>query len=520
APANQDVVVIDWDAKRKQWDEEERAVFEGLPPVKKMFYKEDPRVAQLSEEDVAKIRLENRKISVSYQNKEVCEDAPNPVSTFHEAWQHFPDLLQLLLLRYEKPSPIQMQLWPVLLTGRDAIGIAQTGTGKTLAFLLPGLVNIQNQDPEPCQFKGPRMVVLAPTRELAIQIHDEVNKLNYHKNTSVCIYGKADRQKQLDGLNSGASVVVATPGRLDDLLRTKQVDLRRVSYVVFDEADRMLDMGFLHNLTFIISGIRRDRQFIMTSATWNNDIHYIAKNYLHDEILVRVGERELEATYTVSQEVVVCEEHEKFDKLMLFLKGCTGQDKGLVFVNRRVLCDPLCSQILEYYDYKFDDNTLVPETLYGSMEQEAREEALNAFRRGDCKLLICTDVAARGLDVIDVTFVINYDLPRNLEEYVHRSGRTGRAGREGNVLTFVSWKDRHLVRPFIEILARSNVAVSAELNNLAVRSDRANARGKREGGFSERGRYSWSGGRDKNKSFLERNASSYDASRNSSSGSS
>ncbi|KAA0201587.1 hypothetical protein HAZT_HAZT003891 [Hyalella azteca] len=355
-------IAIDWEAKKREDEEHSRKLYEGLPPVKRDFYIEDPEVARLSKEEVAKIRFENRQISVSFREAEECLDAPNPVTTFRQAWQHFPDILELLEGRYEKPSPIQMQLWPVLLRGRDAIGIAQTGTGKTLAFLLPGLVNIQNQDPETKVFTGPRMIVIAPTRELALQIDDEVNKLQYSKIKRrallmvsvicVCVYGQGDRGTQLRKLADGAMVVVATPGRLADLLRSQEVDLRRVSYVVFDEADRMLDMGFLCHLSLILNSVRKDRQFVMTSATWNSDIHHIAKFYLTDEIMVRVGERELKATYTVTQDVIVCEEDEKNAKLLEFLDTRTPDDKGLVFVNRRLSCEPLFSTIFEHFASK------------------------------------------------------------------------------------------------------------------------------------------------------------------------
>lgn len=238
---------IDWDAVNKRCDEAIRERWAKCPPLVKNFYKEHREVTRMTDEQVAQFRKENMSIQVARTFEEQAESSdkiPNPVIEFYQAFEEYPDLMEEIQKQgFQRPSPIQAQGWPVLLKGEDLIGIAQTGTGKTLAFLLPALIHIERQPIPRDKRGGPNILILAPTRELAQQIESEVNKYQFRQIKAVCVYGGGDRRKQVNIVKEGVQIIIATPGRFNDLVSSGVIDITSVTYLVLDEADRMLDMG-------------------------------------------------------------------------------------------------------------------------------------------------------------------------------------------------------------------------------------------------------------------------------------
>ncbi|XP_069166919.1 probable ATP-dependent RNA helicase DDX43 [Procambarus clarkii] len=462
-PANEGL--IDWDALIKASNKYEAERLAALPPLQKNLYVEDPEVKILSEKEVQNFRKKNFNITVRWDdgnNKKI----PKPVLTFKQAFGPYPELLaEIERMGFETPSPIQCQSWPILMQGHDMIGIAQTGTGKTLAFLLPALLHIVAQPTPRWKRVGPTCLVLAPTRELAQQIEKEVSKYQYENIRCVCVYGQGDKNQQIRKINAKSEIVIATPGRLNEFTDKRVVDLSGVSYLVLDEADRMLDMGFEPQIRKIVLDIRPDKQCVMTSATWPEGVRDLAKKLLKDPIHVVVGSLDLQAVHTVTQHVTFCTVDGKRDELLKFIKGMATGDKAIVFVGRKVMVDHLSVEMLEA--------GLIVQSMHGDREQCDREEALNDLKTGKVKVLIATDVAARGIDVTDVTHILNYDCPRDMEEYVHRVGRTGRAGRTGCACTLVTREDWKTAGKLIEILEKSNQEVHPELYRMKERWEKA-----------------------------------------------
>jgi len=340
--------------------------------------------------------------------------------------------------KYQKPTPIQSMCWPTLMSGNDLVGIAQTGSGKTLGFVIPILVHITNnkrylreinanRDDPP----GPIALVLAPTRELAIQIQavaEEYEKYSGIKN--VCIYGGASKGPQAQLVRKGADIYIATPGRLLDFIKENTISLHRCTYLVLDEADRMLDMGFEPQIRKIVSQIRPDRQTVMFSATWPKEIQRMARDFCReDPIKLTIGSEELTANADITQQVEVVGEYEKRDKFMSWIRGvAAGGEKVLVFAETKRGADALTRE-LQYQQ-------ISAAAIHGDKDQRTRDKTLADFKSGRCLVLIATDVAQRGLDIKDVMYVVNYDVPKTMEDYIHRIGRTGRAGAKGTAVTF------------------------------------------------------------------------------------
>ncbi|KAH6946757.1 hypothetical protein HPB50_014879 [Hyalomma asiaticum] len=503
--------LLDWAALLAKSDEETRKRWASLAPIVKNFYVECPRVAGMSAEEAAGFREANNNIVVKYLGPEgepPSDVATNPVATFEEAFSNFPEILdEIYKNKFEKPSPIQSQAWPILLQGRDLIGIAQTGTGKTLAFLLPAMIHIDSQPVPREERKGPTCLVLAPTRELAQQIEREAKKYNYRGIRCVCVYGGGSRSEQIDTLNLGVEIVVATPGRLIDLVKKKIIDLSFVTFLVLDEADRMLDMGFEIQIKKVMVDIRPDRQTVMTSATWPEGVRRLADQYMTNPFHVFIGTLDLATVHTVTQKVILCEEEEKKEQLLAFFNSMLPDDKVIVFVDRKAMVDHLTSDLVLA--------GVNCDSIHGSREQCDREQALEDLRSGRIHILIATDVASRGLDIKDVTHIFNYDFPLNVEEYVHRVGRTGRAGRTGVAITLITRDNWRQARELINILEEANQEVPPELYAMADRFDTWKQRraaeersfgldrGSRGSGFRQGGRSGgggrWGGGGGRNR---------------------
>ncbi|XP_051503737.1 probable ATP-dependent RNA helicase DDX43 [Myxocyprinus asiaticus] len=475
---------IDWTALRENRDKYEAMKWQDLPDLKKDFYIEAESVAARSAEEIQAWRKENNNIFVDDLREREKRTIPNPVCTFKEAFVHYPGIMEnIVRVGFQKPTPIQSQAWPIILKGIDLIGIAQTGTGKTLAYLLPGFIHMEEQPVPRDKREGPGMLVLTPTRELALQIEAECSKYSYKGFKSVCIYGGADRWAQIKVVTSGVDIVIATPGRLNDLQMNELINLRSITYLVLDEADRMLDMGFEPQIMKIILDIRPDRQTIMTSATWPTGVRRLAKSYLKDPMMVYVGTLDLAAVNTVQQTVLFVQEEEKKAYVFDFIHRMEPLDKVLIFVGKKMKADDLSSDLCL--------QGVAVQSLHGDREQCDREEALQDFKDGRVRILVATDLASRGLDVHDITHVFNYDFPRNIEEYVHRVGRTGRAGRSGASVTLVTREDWKIASELITILERSGQDVPEELVMMAERYEKhqrekemfAPRGGGRRGGF-------------------------------------
>ncbi len=331
---------------------------------------------------------------------------------------------------YTIPTLIQKEAIPPILAGRDILGLAQTGTGKTAAFVLPLLQRLLD-GPR----KRERALILAPTRELAEQIHDNIEKMA--KNTglkSVVIYGGVGKQLQIRKIRSGVEIIVACPGRLLDLINTKDIHLSSTEVLILDEADHMFDKGFLPDIRRIIALLPKKRQSLVFSATMPKAIHILAQKILENPITVQI--KHTQPVQTISHALYQVAKEAK----TLLLKSIIQEremKRTLVFTRTKHKAKSLAKQLTKA--------GLSATSLQGNLSQQNRQKALNGFRNGSFKILVATDVAARGIDVLGISHVINYDLPDTAETYTHRTGRTGRAQRTGQALSFVSREDKKMI---------------------------------------------------------------------------
>jgi superfamily II DNA/RNA helicase len=350
---------------------------------------------------------------------------------------------------YETMTPIQEQAIPVVLEGRDVMGAAQTGTGKTAAFALPLLQRMmkhENASTSPARHPV-RALVLLPTRELAVQVAEQVELYAKYTNLrSAVVFGGMDMKPQTLALKAGVEVLVATPGRLLDHIEAKNAVLNQVEYVVLDEADRMLDIGFLPDLQRILSYLPKQRITLLFSATFSPEIKRLASSYLQDPVTIEVARSNATAS-TVEQHFYSVSADDKRRALHQILKT-RGMKQAFVFVNSKLGCARLARSL--------EKEGLKTTALHGDKSQDERLKALEAFKSGEVDLLVCTDVAARGLDIKDVPAVFNFDVPFNAEDYVHRIGRTGRAGASGLAVSFVASSDQRLVTD-IEKLVKTKI---------------------------------------------------------------
>lgn len=331
---------------------------------------------------------------------------------------------------YENPTPIQSQAIPIVLSGRDLLGCAQTGTGKSAAFILPILQHLSDQRNHQKQVKA---LILAPTRELAIQINESIAAYGqFLPLKHQVVYGGVNINTQINGLKKGIDVLVATPGRLLDLIGQRVLSLQQVSYFVLDEADRMLDMGFIHDIKKIVALLPSKRQTLFFSATMPPEITKLANSLLKNPERVEVTPVSSTAE-KVAQEVYAVDKANK-PKLLLHLLQQEVKDHVLIFTRTKHGADRLVKFL--------GKQNIQAAAIHGNKSQNARQNALQAFKGGVLKVLIATDIAARGIDVEELKFVINFDLPNEPETYVHRIGRTGRAGASGKAISFCDLEER------------------------------------------------------------------------------
>lgn len=432
-----------------------------LVPFVKEFYYAHPAVMSRSEQQVIAFRNEHEiKVFADSPSK-----IPPPIENFIEA--NFPKYIlnEIAKAGFQKPTSIQSQGWPMALTGQDVIGIGRTGSGKTLTFLLPAIVHINAQSLL-APGDGPITLILAPTRELACQIKGEVDKFGYSsgiKNT--CVYGGAPKRDQARVLREGVEILIATPGRLIDFLVSKTTNLHRVTCLILDEADRMLDMGFEKPIRQIILQTRPDRQTVLYSATWPEDgqVNRLAKEFLRNPIRVQVGSDEISANKDVTQIIHVIKYDGEKDQLFEEILRKHPKSKIIVFTNTKRMAGDIA--------YWAKTNGYLAAAIHGDKKQDERDYVLSQFRKGDVLIMVATDVASRGLDIRGVSIVINYDFPDGrggIEDYVHRIGRTGRAGKKGLAYTFYSKKNGKRVGELISLLEKSEQVVPQALRDMPV----------------------------------------------------
>ncbi|GKT36606.1 Probable ATP-dependent RNA helicase ddx17 [Aduncisulcus paluster] len=475
---------------------------EDVPTFKKGFYVEHPVVARRSDAEVDEWRQSHRITCTP--------GVPKPCLTFDEM-----NLPPFLLDRikdhgFTAPRPIQSQAIPTVLMCEDVVGIADTGSGKTLAFIAPAIVHLQAQPPRGDR-DGPSVLILAPTRELAIQIFEETNKFlaGGPYVAGVAYGGKGNRREQADIIRSGVDIAIGTPGRLMDFVQNRVLKLRRVTYFVLDEADKMLDMGFkrdivmiqhiaigtpgrlmdfvqnrvlkLRRVTYFVldeadkmldMGFKRDivmiqrriheqKQTLMWSATWPKVVVDLARQFLpRGYQQINLGSLKQHACKDVLQKFVFCRRDDKFSHFVKFLRE-QGAKKYLVFEERKLDCDTLADDL--------EREGFPSSAIHGDKDQFTRESALRNFKGSTGGLLIATDVASRGIDVPDIDWVVNFSMPRDITTYIHRIGRTGRAGKKGESLTFFTDKDANLTFELVEVLTDAGQPVPNELSELSSR---------------------------------------------------
>ncbi|KAK8379139.1 hypothetical protein O3P69_019169 [Scylla paramamosain] len=393
------------------------------------------------------------------------DDVPTSINTFADIKLTEIIRMNITLARYERPTPVQKYAIPFILAKRDLMACAQTGSGKTAAFLVPilnqiyehGPVQVKNNNPRGRSKQYPLALVLAPTRELATQIYDESRKFSYRARVRPCVvYGGADVVAQMRDLARGCHLLVATPGRLADMIDRGKIGLDCCKYLVLDEADRMLDMGFEPQIRRIVEEDNMpptgQRQTLMFSATFPKEIQRLAQDFLDNYIFLAVG-RVGSTSENITQKIVWVAEDDK-RSFLLDILNAAGLDRlseatkveslTLVFVETKKGADAL-EEFLYRHGYPVT-------SIHGDRSQREREDALRVFRSGQCPILVATAVAARGLDIPHVRHVINFDLPSDIEEYVHRIGRTGRMGNLGLATSFFNDKNRNMVRDLVELL--------------------------------------------------------------------
>ncbi|XP_076634723.1 putative ATP-dependent RNA helicase DDX5 isoform X1 [Colletes latitarsis] len=426
----------------------------ALEPLRKDFYVEHPAVRNRSKEEVSKFR-ENAEITVKG------DDVPNPIQYFEEG--NFPGYVldEIRKQGYTQPTAIQAQGWPIALSGRDLVAIGQTGSGKTLGYILPAIVHIIHQ-PRLTNGDGPIALILAPTRELAQQIQEVCNCFGETASVrNTCIFGGAPKGPQAHDLERGVEICIATPGRLIDFLERGTTNLRRCTYLVLDEADRMLDMGFEPQIRKIIEQIRPDRQVLMWSATWPKEVRALAEDFLTDYMHLNIGSLTLSANHNIIQIIDVCQEFEKDSKLYRLLQeiGNEKENKTIIFVETKRKVDDITRNI------RRDGWQAL--SIHGDKNQQERDHVLQEFKSGRAPILVATDVAARGLDVDDVKYVINFDYPSSSEDYIHRIGRTGRRRQTGTAYAFFTSHNMKHAGDLIEVLKEAGQNINPRLTEMA-----------------------------------------------------
>ena len=478
--ASDDIAAMMKKTKKKDFIQVDHAKM-NYQPFRKNFYNEPIEISEMTDEDIEELRADLDNITVKGKS------APRPIQKFAQGGFGAHIMQIINQLNFSIPSSIQAQALPAIMSGRDTIGVAKTGSGKTMAFVLPMFRHIKDQPPL-ATLDGPIGLIMAPTRELAVQIHRDCKPFLRGLNLrAVCAYGGAPIKDQIAELKRGAEIVVATPGRMIDLLSANSgrvTNLRRVSYVVMDEADRMFDMGFEPQITKILMNIRPDRQTILFSATFPPKMEAMARKALRNPVEILVGGKSVVAS-EITQVVEVREANTRFNRLLQLLGEMFVQDddvRCLVFVERQETADILFKELSK--------KGYASVSIHGGREQIDRDEAIQNFKQGIFPIMIATSVAARGLDVKQLRLVVNFDCPNHNEDYVHRCGRTGRAGNTGTAVTFVMPDQERFAAFLAKSLTDSNQEVPEDLKAMAEKFNKKVESGEAKkygGGFGGKG---------------------------------
>lgn len=454
---------IDYDEDGNIIVPEKSKIIDPLPPIdhttieyeafEKNFYHEHEEIASMTNDQLKELRSALG-ISVSGYNP------TKPVCSF--AHFNFDEQLMKVIRKagFTQPTSIQAQAIPTALSGRDIIGIAKTGSGKTASFLWPALIHIMDQK-ELAPGDGPIVLILAPTRELAQQIFTEAKKFGKAYNINcACAFGGGNLYEQTLACSEGVELLVCTPGRLIDLIKKKGTNLHRVTYMVFDEADRMFDMGFEPQVRSIANHVRPNRQTLLFSATFKKRIEKLAREILIDPIRIIQGELG-EANANITQVIHVFPEgSEKWNWTVARLVEFISAGKLLIFVTQKANAAELAKNLKETQKFKIG-------LLHGDMDQDDRNKVISEFKKSDMPILIATDVAARGLDIPSIKTVVNYDVARDIDTHTHRIGRTGRAGEHGTAYTLVLKSEKEFCPHLVRNLEASNQQVPQSLLELA-----------------------------------------------------
>ena len=447
----------DFFEKKEKYFEKKKIKSEPIlqDDFKKNLYIESPEITELNENQITEIQKRLGNIKVRGKNQ------IRPIWTWHHCG--LPKQILYLLIQKQKfktPFPIQCQAIPSIMSGRDIIGVAETGSGKTLAYILPLLRHIKAQR-KLKEGDGPIGLILVPTRELASQVFSTVQYFGQEIDiNSAAVYGGTSLTNQFTELKRGVEIVVCTPGRMIDVLSTSKgriTNLSRVTYVVIDEGDRMFDLGFEPQIERIISRIRRNRQTVIFSATFPRNVEALARRILINPLEIVVGNRG-QVCRNVNQKIYICEKEDKDFKLLELLGIWLEKGSVIVFVDKKEDADKLFTKLLEY---KYQ-----PLLLHGGQDDDDRVETFNKFKKKEKNVLIATSLVARGLDIKNVILVINYYCPTYKEDYIHRIGRTGRAGKKGFAYTFITEEEDKYAEDIIKALQISNAVVPKELENL------------------------------------------------------
>ncbi|KAL7601096.1 DEAD-box ATP-dependent RNA helicase 20 [Lactuca sativa] len=451
----------------------------AVPNVVLPQWKPSERVLRLKPEQIEEVRL---RLNVDVTVTPDSPAAPAPIESFTDMCLASSIMKDIAIHEYTTPTSIQAQAMPVALSGRDLLGCAETGSGKTAAFTIPMIQHCIAQPPVR-RGDGPLALVLAPTRELAQQIEKEVKAFSQSVESfrTAIVVGGTNIADQRSELRAGVEIVVATPGRFIDHLQQGNTSLTRISYVVLDEADRMLDMGFEPQIREVMHNLPEKHQTLLFSATMPVEIEALAQEYLTNPVQVKVG-KVSSPTENVSQTLEKISESEKIDRLLSLLveEAALAEKLGhpfpltIVFVERKTRCDEVAEALVA--------QGLNAVALHGGRTQSEREGALRDFRHGPTNILVATDVASRGLDVTGVAHVVNLDLPKTMEDYVHRIGRTGRAGSTGRATSFYTDRDMFLVSQIRKAIAdvQSGNTVAFATGKVARRKEREAAAAQKE----------------------------------------
>lgn len=472
---------IKHDKKRRKKDRKEALRYEDItPPSTDVTENNTPAPEEADkgndvyEQNERLIQIPQAEVDAYLQRENVQVTDPRnsglrPILSFDHLPSSLASAFSSILSQFSKPSSIQSSAWPHLLSSRDVVGIAETGSGKTIAFGLP-LVHRLCLLPKK---KGIRAVIVAPTRELAIQVFEQVDALAklFPKLKAACIYGGTNKDEQRRSL-SGTNIIVATPGRLKDFMSDGTIDVSKTRYLVLDEADRMLDKGFEDDIKHIISSMPSSskRQTAMFTATWPKSIRELASTFMSEPVRIAIGRNssgaqgnedldndngELRANPRIKQTVEVMDGNYKSTRLLQLLRQQPKSDKILVFC--------LYKKEATRIENLIRSNRYAVAGIHGDLAQSAREKSLSAFKTGQVNILVATDVAARGLDIPNVRLVINVTFPLTAEDYVHRIGRTGRAGKDGTSITFFTEHDKALTGGLVNVLKGAGQPVPPEL---------------------------------------------------------